>query len=50
VESVESDFYFPSGLRESAKRLLFLSPRQSPQRTNRVTFLRCATITLRVTF
>jgi hypothetical protein len=34
VESVESVVYFPSGLRESAKHLLFLNPRQSPQRTN----------------
>jgi hypothetical protein len=50
VESVESVFYFPSGLRESAKRLLFLSPRQSPQCGNGVTFLYCATIYPRVTF
>jgi hypothetical protein len=50
VESVESASYFPSGLRESAKRLLFLSPRQSPRRTGWVTFLNCAMIYLRVTF
>jgi hypothetical protein len=50
VESVESVFYFPSWLRESAKRLLFLNQRQSPQRLDWVTFLNCATICPRVTF